>query len=239
MSTPRSMTPPAARAGSRRPRSVLLAEHEPDVAEMSARYLRRDGLLVRLVTTPEQALAQLTTELAGGQDATSGLDLTVLDLTMPGLDPRRLRRALRTPVIFLAACPQGPRPRGLARGPAGPRRWLTRPFGPRQLVALARDVLAEAPQAPIGPDQARTDRAAERAGGALRLTPAESAILAALLAQPGRVLSRRQLLIAAGRQAAGDRAADVYIAQLRAKLEAAGEPGAIRTVRGAGYVADP
>jgi len=239
MSTPRSMTPPAARTGSQRPRSVLLAEHEPDVAEMSARYLRRDGLLVRLVTTPEQALAQLTTELTGGQDAASGLDLTVLDLTMPGLDPRRLRRALRTPVIFLAAGPQGPRPRGLARGPAGPRRWLTRPFGPRQLVALARDVLAEAPQAPIGPDQARTDRAAERAGGALRLTPAESAILAALLAQPGRVLSRRQLLIAAGRQAAGDRAADVYIAQLRAKLEAAGEPGAIRTVRGAGYVADP
>jgi len=239
MSTPRSMTPPAARAGSQRPRSVLLAEHEPDVAEMSARYLRRDGLLVRLVTTPEQALAQLTTELTGGQGAAPGLDLTVLDLTMPGLDPRRLRRALRTPVIFLAAGPQGPRPRGLARGPAGPRRWLTRPFGPRQLVAMARDVLAEAPQAPAGPDQARTDRAAERAGGALRLTPAESAILAALLAQPGRVLSRRQLLAAAGRQAAGDRAADVYIAQLRAKLEAAGEPGAIRTVRGAGYVADP
>jgi DNA-binding response OmpR family regulator len=210
---------------------------------MSARYLRRDGLLVRLVTTPEQALAQLTTELTGGQDAPgldlTVLDLTVLDLTMPGLDPRRLRRALRTPVIFLAAGPQGPRPRGLARGPAGPRRWLTRPFGPRQLVALARDVLAEAPQAPAGADQARTDRAAERAGGTLRLTPAESAILAALLAQPGRVLSRRQLLAAAGRQAAGDRAVDVYIAQLRAKLGAAGEPGAIRTVRGAGYVADP
>src|SRR5690349_18336646 len=186
MSTPQSMTPPAARTGSRRPRSVLLAEHEPDVAEMSARYLRRDGLLVYLVTTPEQALAQLTTELTGGQDAAagglgksdaaSGLDLTVLDLTMPGLDPRRLRRALRTPVIFLAAGPQGPRPRGLARGPAGPRRWLTRPFGPRQLVAMARDMLAEAPQAAAGPD-----RAAERAGGTLGLTPAESAILAALL----------------------------------------------------------
>src|SRR5690348_11391926 len=103
MSTPRSMTPPAARTGSRRPRSVLLAEHEPDVAEMSARYLRRDGLLVCLVTTPEEALAQLTTELTGGQDAAAGglgrsdaaagLDLTVLDLTMPGLDPRQIGRA--------------------------------------------------------------------------------------------------------------------------------------------------
>jgi two-component system response regulator AdeR len=212
---------------------------------MSARYLRRDGLVVRLVTTPEQALAELTQ----GQDAASCFDLTVLDLTMPGLDPRRIRRALRTPVIFLAAGPQGPRPRGLSRGPAGPRRWLTRPFGPRQLVAMTRDVLAEASRAPVGADLAGADLAsadlasavktAGQAGGTLRLTPAESAILAALLEQPGRVLSRRQLLAATGRQAAGDRAADVYIAQLRAKLGAAGKAGAIRTVRGAGYVADP
>src|SRR5271166_1572742 len=90
---------------------------------MSARYLRRDGLQVRLVTTPEQALAELT----GGPDA-----VAVLDLTMPGLDPRRIRRALRTPVIFLVAGLQGPRPRGLARsgGTTGPRRWLARPLAP-------------------------------------------------------------------------------------------------------------
>ena len=88
------------------PVSVLLAEHEPEVAEMSARYLRRDGLRVRLVTTPEQALAELT----GGPDAAA-----VLDLTMPGLDPRRIRRALRTPVIFLVAGHRGP---GRAAWPA-------------------------------------------------------------------------------------------------------------------------
>jgi DNA-binding response OmpR family regulator len=230
---------------------VLLAEHEPDVAEMSARYLRRDGMMVRLVTAPEQALAELT----GGPDGAPGPDLTVLDLTMPGLDPRRIRRALRTPVIFLVAGPQGPRPRGLARGPAGPRRWLARPFGPRQLVAVAREVLAQAPQAAGDEDQP-----AERVAGALRLTSpgltspgrrvmahgqpvtltaTEFAVLAALLAHPGRVLSRRQLLAAAGRPAAGDRAADVYVAQLRAKLRAAGAAGVIRTVRAAGYVADP
>jgi len=226
---------------------VLLAEHEPDVAEMSARYLRRDGMAVRLVTTPEQALAELAGESA------PAFDLTVLDLTMPLLDPRRIRRALRTPVIFLAAGPQGPRPRGLARGPAGPRRWLARPFGPRQLVTMAREVLAEAPQA--AKDQ---DQTAERSAGALRitgpgrlaladghpvrLTATEFAVLAALLAHPGRVLSRRQLLTAAGRPGAGDRAADVYVAQLRAKLAAAGGDsgsGGIRTVRGAGYVVDP
>src|SRR5438132_10244102 len=57
------------------PLTVLLAEHEPEVAEMSARYLRRDGLRVRLVTTPELAVAELTS----GPDA-----VAVLDLTMPG-----------------------------------------------------------------------------------------------------------------------------------------------------------
>ncbi len=213
------MTEPGRRA---EPGSVLLAEHEPEVAEMSARYLRRDGLRVRLVTAPEQALAELT----GGPAAAA-----VLDLTMPGLDPRRIRRALHTPVIFLMAGPQGPRPRGLARhgGTTGPRRWLARPFGPRQLVAMVRDVLAEPP--PVHGGGLRV-RGALAGGPPVKLTATEHAILAALLDHPGRVLSRRQLLLAAGRPAAGERAADVYIAQLRAKI---GPAAVIRTVRGVGY----
>jgi DNA-binding response OmpR family regulator len=209
-------------AGLPEPVSLLLAEHEPEVAEMSSRYLRRDGLGVRLVTSPEPTLAELT----GGPDAAA-----VIDLTMPGLDPRRIRRALsskvgHTPVIFLVADARAPRPRGLAvRGDAaGARRWLARPFGPRQLVALVRDVLAD-PGEPHRP-ALHFDPA---------LTATESAVLAALMSDRGRVLSRRQLLDAAGRQAAGDRAADVYIAQLRAKL---GPAWRIRTVRGAGYVLD-
>jgi DNA-binding response OmpR family regulator len=199
------------------PLSVLLAEHEPEVAEMSARYLRRDGLRVRLVTSPEPTLAELT----DGPDAAA-----VVDLTMPGLDPRRIRRALRTPVIFLVADARAPRPRGLAvRGDAaGARRWLARPFSPRQLVALVRDALAGGGE---------SHRPAPRLDPTLTAT--ESAILVALMDKPGRVLSRRQLLTAAGRPAAGDRAADVYVAQLRAKL---GPAVQIRTVRGTGYVLD-
>jgi DNA-binding response OmpR family regulator len=215
------MTAPGLKAG---PRSILLAEHEPEIAEMSARYLRRDGLRVRPVTTPEQALAELT----AGPDAAA-----VLDLTMPGLDPRRIRRALRTPVIFLMAGPQGPRPRGLARGgTAGPRRWLARPFGPRQLVAMVREVLA----GPVPLGAGLPSRSVLASGQPVKLTATETAVLAALLGQRGRVLSRRQLLAAAGRPAAGDRAADVVIAQLRAKI---GGSCAIRTVRGSGYAIDP
>jgi two-component system response regulator ResD len=213
--------------------TVLLAEHEPEVAEMSARYLRRDGLQVRLVTAGEPAAA----ELAAGRD-----DAAVLDLAMPGLDLRRIRRALRgaasrTPAVFLAA---GPRPRGLAGARGGaPRRWLSRPFSPRQLAALVREVLA-APGAAAAPPGAaaaglrldRGGRAVTVGGRRVPLTATEFAVLAALAGNAGRVTGRRQLLAAAGRGGAGDRAADVYVAQLRAKL---GPAVVISTVRGAGY----
>ena len=252
------MTGPPADTGLDRvgPPSVLLAEHEPEVAEMSARYLRRDGLNVRLVTSPELTLAELT----GGPDAAA-----VIDLTMPGLDPRRIRRALRTPVIFLIAGSGGPRPRGLAV--RGQCRWLARPFSPRQLVTMVRDVLAQTqtqaearaqaqhPAAtplqatapipvPIGRNAGgwRLDGSTRSAlAGGLRvpLTATEFAVLAALADHPGRALSRRQLLAAAGRHGAGDRAADVLIAQLRAKLGPDPEALPIRTIRGVGYVLDP
>jgi DNA-binding response OmpR family regulator len=233
---------------------VLLAEHDDAVASMLARYLTRDGLPVRLAATPELALAGL---------AAAAEAVAVLDLTMPELDPRRIRQALRTPVVFLAA--PGPRPRGL--NGAGARRWLTRPFAPRQLVATVRELLREDDRQ----SSARLDSptmlavggllldgsrriavvAGESSGGAggasgasgasgagtsreVPLTGTEFAILAALLATPGRPRSRRQLLAAAG-STAEERSVDVHIAQLRAKL---GVPGLIRTVRRAGFAID-
>ena len=236
----------------RLPVSVLLAEHEPEVAEMSARFLRREGLRVRLVSSPEQALA----ELSSGPDA-----VAVVDLTMPGLDARRIRRALRIPVIFLVADLKAPRPRGLAaRGDAtGARRWLARPFSPRQLVAMVREVLAQtgpartvrgvgeradrAGRAPVTPagrsaGELRLDgssRAAIADGHRVPLTVTEYALLAFMLDHPGLVLSRQRLLAAVCRQGAGDRAADVHIAQIRAKL---GLTCMIRTIRGVGYALD-
>src|ERR1039458_10162223 len=166
------MAGPAANAG---PVSVLLAEHEPEVAEMSARYLRADGLQVRLVATPETAL----TELTYGPDAAA-----VLDLTMPGLDPRRIRRALRTPVIFLVS---GPRPRGLAR--VGARRWLSRPFSPRQLVGMVRDVLTLPEHVPSRP--------AGRSAGGLRLDGPSRTVITG--GEPGPAL------VPGGRAGAADR----------------------------------
>lgn len=227
---------------------VLLAEHDHAVAEMLARYLARDGLAVRLAATPELALAGLAHAAQELPEA-----VAVVDLTMPGLDPRRVRRALlsravQAPVIFAVA--PGPRPRGLNSG--GARRWLVRPFAPRQLITTIRELTAaarepaEAGPAEAGPGATKAGpgangvgplqldpgrRLALVSGQEVPLTSTEFAILAAMLASPGRPRGRSQLLAAAGRTGS-DRAADVHIAALRAKI---GVPGLIRTVRGAGY----
>lgn len=228
---------------------MLLAEHDAAVAAMLVRYLARDGFDVWLAGTPELALAGLC-------DAAAPPAAAVLDLTMPALDPRRVRRALRTPVVFLVA--PGPRPRGLngtngtngtngVAAAARARRWLVRPFGPRQLVAAVREVLREDDQEAARPapapmeihgfrlDPARRIAILHHEDREVPLTEGECRVLAALLAVPGRPRSRRQLLEAAGRTAS-DRAADVYIAQIRAKI---GIPDLIRTVRGAGYTIGP
>ena len=115
-------------------------------------------------------------------------------------------------------------------------------------MSLVRDVLADITPVPDRAAQGDAGRSAGRVqlesqsrtaiidGRPVPLTATEFALLGALMDRPGRVLSRRQLLAAAGRGTAGDRAADVYIAQLRAKI---GPTAGIRTVRGAGYALDP
>ena len=172
-------------------RTVLVADHEPEVGEMSRRYLARAGLVPAVVTTPGEALGALA-----GREA----DLFVLDLTMPGLEVAAVSRALaagnRLPVVFLLDR-FGIRPRGLSRGPSAglpaTRAWLSRPFSPRALVdaatALLRPDSASAPAARAGERGTRITVA----GREVILTRTERAILAALAGQPGRVLSRAEL----------------------------------------------
>jgi DNA-binding response OmpR family regulator len=233
---------------------VLVADHEPEVGEMSRRYLVRAGLSVQVVSTPAATLGALAGRTA---------DLFVIDLTMPSLDVIAVRRALAAgapvPVAFLLDR-QGRRPRGLADGLDGPRRWLARPFSPRALVDAVTELLrpAEVPGAdmpgterpgpvgvppqcaPVAPSSLCLDPERRRAVVGDRVVPltrSELAVLAALAGQPGRALSRGQLLAALegerGKRPSA-RAIDVYIVQLRGKLGA----DLIQTVHGIGYKLD-
>lgn len=242
------------------PLTVLLAEHEPEVAEMGRRYLTRAGARVSVTTGAGETTAAL---------AARAVSVAVLDLTMPGLDARGLRRLLaetpraapgaRLPALFLLGA--GMRPRDLR---VAAESCLRRPFSPRLLVSR---VLAIAPRpAPAAaPDRAaapgpprpatrtigglildpatRHVRPAPAPGGpggpgsGIALTPAEFALLSALADHPGHVLTRDRLQAILTRSSPGrptsGRAIDVHVSQLRAKLP---RPGIIRTVRGVGYI---
>jgi DNA-binding response OmpR family regulator len=211
---------------------VLVADHEPEVAEMARRYLERASMHPLVTWGPAQTLRALASRSA---------DLYVIDLTMPGLEVRGVRQALvpGVPVVFLLDRGD-PRPHGLNSPPAV-RRWLTRPFSPRALVIAVADLLhpvpaQSSPHDPTGlADHGRHDVALD--GRLISLTRTEFVLVSALAQQPGRVLTRQRLLAALENERGkrpSPRAVDVYIAQLRAKLGT----DTIKTVHGVGYVLD-
>lgn len=227
--------------------SVLVADHEPEVAGLARRYLERAGMRVLVTGSPAgtiQALAGCpgAPRAPGAPGATEAPDLFVIDLTMPGLEVRSVRQVLTPaiPVVFLLRRGES-RPHGLNSPPTA-RRWLTRPFSPRALVTAVAELTRPAPgggaagAADGGADHGRHEIRVN--GKDVSLTRTEYALVTALAGQPGRVLSRQRLLAALESERGkrpSPRAVDVYIAQLRAKLG----DGAIRTVHGVGYVLDP
>lgn len=208
---------------------VLVVEHEPAVAELERLYLAREGFEVSIESDPAAAPAAV---------AAARPDVVVLDLTAPGMPAdlyRRVAEAAGTaPVVSVVA----------AGGPAQglQARSVTRPFSPRVLVAAVVEALRgrmeeSADVLRVGRVELDPRSRTVRAGGEdVALTATEFELLAHLLANPGRVFAREQLLKAAWGEAsaAGVRAVDVHIAQLRAKV---GPACPIRTVRGVGYAA--
>lgn len=218
--------------------SVLVADHEPEVAGLARRYLERAGMRVLVTGSPAGTIQAL----AGCPGTPGAPDLFVIDLTMPGLEVRSVRQVLTPaiPVVFLLRRGES-RPHGLNSPPTA-RRWLTRPFSPRALVTAVAELTRPAPgggaagAADGGADHGRHEIRVN--GKDVSLTRTEYALVTALAGQPGRVLSRQRLLAALEGERGkrpSPRAVDVYIAQLRAKLG----DGAIRTVHGVGYVLDP
>jgi len=221
-----------------RPRqTILVVEDEAAIADTITYALRAEGFAPLWKTTGRDALAVLAAETVA---------LVVLDVGLPdmsGLDVcRELRKRHTVPVIFLTArSSEVDKIVGLELGADD---YLAKPFSPRELTARIRAVLRRsngAPAAGATPAGWAHDAAKCRIsfrGQALELTRNEYRLLAALLAAPGRVFSRDQLMTAAWDDpgAAFDRTVDAHIKTLRAKLrDAAPDADPIVTHRGLGY----
>ncbi|NTU86384.1 MAG: response regulator transcription factor, partial [Chloroflexales bacterium] len=123
--------------------------------------------------------------------------------------------------------------------------YLTKPFSPRELVARVEAILRRRRGAPSRDSALRfrhlvidpEARTASAAGQPLELSPTEFDVLLALARHPNRALTREQLIdLVWGADFYGtDRVVDVYVGQVRRKLETATGESLIATVRGVGY----
>jgi two-component system catabolic regulation response regulator CreB len=218
--------------------TVLVVEDEQSIADTIVYALKTEGFEPVWKTTGREALDILRKQPVA---------LVVLDVGLPdmsGFDVcREMQKLGAPPVIFLTArSGEVDRIVGLELGADD---YLAKPFSPRELTARIRAILrrangkAAAPAAANGlweHDEARC-RISYR-GHALDLTRNEYRLLAALLAAPGRVFNRDQLMEAAWDDpgSATDRTVDAHVKLLRAKLrEAAPDADPIVTHRGLGY----
>ncbi len=223
---------------------VLVVEDEPDIRDLLAFHLEREGFLVTRVSTGAEALRQLRA---------TPPDLVILDLMLPEMDGLEVCRRLRAdagtaglPVIMLTA--KGDEVDRVVGLEIGADDYIVKPFSPKEMLARVRAVLRRSRTpttgAPLAVGGIALDSATHRAtvsGQPLTLTPKEFDLLRALLEARGRVLSREHLLDRVwGYARAGEiesRTVDVHVRRLRAKLGAEGER--ILTVKNVGYRLDP
>ena len=221
------------------PHRVLVVDDDPSIRDAVGRALRLDGYEVGLAADGVEALRDTD---AADHDA------ILLDIGLPQIDGlalcRRLRAAgRRTPILMLTARDAvADRVAGLD---AGADDYLVKPFALDELLARVRALIRRAE--PVDGDEPLrfTDvvldpRLVEARRGArpLELTRTEYHLLELFLRNPRRVLTRSVILTHVWGYDFGNttNSLDVYVGYLRRKLESAGEPRLIHTVRGFGYV---
>ena len=220
-------------------KTIMVVDDEHRLVSLVESYLKQEGYRVVTAFNGREALNVSQRESP---------DLIVLDVMMPEMDGyefmRRHRVEHNTPIIMLTArVDDEEKVIGLE---VGADDYMTKPFRPRELVARVRAVLRRAgekePAARVlkaediilNRDQ-HTVRVSEEY---VDLTPSEFDILSALMASPGRVYSRLDLLdlIQGVRYEGYERTIDTHIKNLRSKIEPdPRSPHYIETVYGAGY----
>ena len=217
---------------------ILLVEDEPKIAAYVKRGLEEQGYAVDAAATGREALLWAETV---------AYDLIVLDILLPELDGlavcRELRqRDCRAPILMLTARDTvDDRVTGLD---AGADDYLVKPFAFKELLARLRALNRRAADVPRTTLLQLADlsldtltRRVKRGERTIDLTAKEYAVLECLLREPGRTLSRTQIAEHVWNYDVFNQSniVDVYIRNLRRKLDDGFDLKLIHTVRGAGY----
>jgi two-component system OmpR family response regulator len=237
------MPSPAADVSTR----VLLVEDDSEIAAMLAQVLTESGFHAASVGSATEMDALLRRQ---------SFDLIILDAMLPGEDGfsicRRLRAASSTPIIMLTALGEDvDRIVGIELGADD---YITKPFNSREVVARIRGLMR---RASYGAEHRERREPMTFAGWRIdpvsrqlrdpnnvrvTMTTAEFDVLLAFCQNPGRVLTRDQLLSLTHAGLAGpvERSVDVHVSRVRQKIEPnVREPTLIKTVRLGGYVFTP
>ncbi|QEC50795.1 response regulator transcription factor [Baekduia soli] len=216
---------------------VLIVEDDDDIAQVLQRSLRLEGYETRIAADGETALG------AAGDFVP---DLVVLDLGLPKIDgmevARRLRESDDVPILMLTARDAlESRVEGLD---AGADDYLVKPFERQELLARLRALLRRRPprgsaslvvsDLSLNPDTHEV----RRADRTVELTQREFELLEYLMRNERIVVPRQRLLedVWGYDPFATTNTIEVFVSNLRRKLEAGGEPRLLHTIRGAGYV---
>jgi two-component system, OmpR family, response regulator MprA len=220
-----------------RPARVLVVEDDDDIAQAVQRSLRVEGYDVRIAADGEAAI-----RMAGEYVP----DLVVLDLGLPKIDgidvARQLRETDDTPILMLTARDSlEARVEGLDSGADD---YLVKPFERQELLARLRALLRRRPPKGsasvvvgdliLNPDTHEVRRE-ERL---VELTQREFELLEYLMRNERIVIPRQRLLeeVWGYDPFASTNTIEVFVSNLRRKLEAGGETRLLHTIRGAGYV---
>lgn len=219
---------------------ILVAEDEPQIAEVLVAYLEREGF--RTVHASDGRIAL-------DHHAMLNPDLILLDIKLPKIDGlailAQLRRTSDTPVIMVTAMKEDLDKLLALR--VGADDYVVKPFNPLEVVARVRTVLRRTQ----GQQSDRTlrigaveiDRVAHHAQvlvdgvrSSLDLTPTEFRILLHMAATPRKAFARSELIDACLPEGeAVERTVDSHVSNLRRKIAEAGGGEMMHTVRGIGY----
>ena len=221
-----------------RPVRILVVEDDEEIAQVLQRSLRMEGYEVKLAADGVRGLEEAHAFLP---------DLIVLDLGLPRLDGVDVARRLRedgdeVPILMLTARDAlDSRVEGLDTGADD---YLVKPFERQELLARLRALLRRRPPRGMAPLRVGDltlnpdTHEVERGERSIELTQREFELLEYLMRNERLVISRQRLLdeVWGYDPFSITNTIEVFVSNLRRKLEAGGEPRLLHTVRGAGYV---